>query len=263
MRMPSMNLWLAALLSLGAMACGGDDAAAPGAAVAAAPKAGAAAAGPGKAKLDSYPKIEDRVPPDERKTIRHTFHERDFAPDPTGTENRDPFRSYVIEQIIGPDHPDLPQAADELCTSKQMKASNYSVRDLRLVGIVSEGTRRYALFQDTADVGQIIYRGDCVGKEKARVKDSGDGFVTLETVPEVLPNQPVRPPEDRSIPLYPEELPVAEDPEGGPPVPVKVKSNGPTIKEGSAATIRSTIRSTPPSPVSVKKTNTTITVVPK
>jgi hypothetical protein len=102
-----------------------------------------------------------------------------------------------------------------------MVASQYSMRDLRLVGIVSRSTRRFALFQDNGDLGHIVTRGDCVGKEKARVKDIGAGFVTLELVPDATPGQPPRAAEERSIPLYPEELaiPESEEPSEAAPPP--------------------------------------------
>jgi Tfp pilus assembly protein PilP len=158
-------------------------------------------------QLSAIPKVEDRVPVDERATIRHTFRERDFVSDPTGTENRDPFRSYVI-MLPGSlsEASGVVQVPTDNCTKKQLVATNYSLRDLRLVGIVTRGSRKYALFQDSADVGRIVHKDDCLGREKARVKDIGAGFVTLEMIPEQVANQPLRQPEERSIPLYPDEL---------------------------------------------------------
>lgn len=158
--------------------------------------------------LQVYPKIEDRVPVDERATIRKPFREKDFAVDPLGTENRDPFRSYVISQpgsVIDTSQP-VAEVTEFCKNKKQLIAVNYNLRDLRLVGLVSRGPRKYALFQDTRDYGHVVHRGDCLGREKARVKEIAGGFVTLEIIPEQIPNQPVRPTEERSIPLYPEEL---------------------------------------------------------
>jgi hypothetical protein len=165
-----------------------------------------------KNKLAVYPKIEDRVPADERPTIRHKFRERDFLLDPTGGENRDPFRSYVISQpgVSNTATGSTPDVTPD-CTKKELVATNYSIRDLRLVGIVSRGPRRFALFQDTIDHGHIVHRNDCIGKEKAKVKDIGAGFVTLAIVADPIVGQPPRPPEERSIPLYPEELKLTED----------------------------------------------------
>jgi Tfp pilus assembly protein PilP len=202
-------------------ACGGDDPA-----PAAAPAGGAAkpAARPGAKKplgkvatLTVYPKVEDRVGVDEREAIRHSFKDRDFIPDPTGTENRDPFRSYVITipGSLNDGGTGMPVPVTEFCKDKKrMVAVNYNLRDLRLVGIVTRGASKYALFQDTRDYGRIVHKGDCLGREKARVKDIGAGFVTLEIIPELVPNQAPRPNEERSIPLYPEELKL-EDLEDG------------------------------------------------
>jgi Tfp pilus assembly protein PilP len=210
-------------------ACGGDEpksSGAPAPPPKPAAKPGAKKPGQKNATLNVYPKVEDQVGVDERKTIRHTFRERDFASDPTGTENRDPFRSYVIN-IPGSltDQPPTENTSTPDCSKKQMVATNYSLRDLRLVGIVSRGTRKYALFQDSADVGRIVHRGDCLGREKARVKDIGAGFVTLEIIPEPVANQPPRPTEERSIPLYPEELKLGDlenNGEGSEPPPTIV-----------------------------------------
>lgn len=161
-----------------------------------------------KLTLAVYPKIEDRVPVDERPGIRHVFKEIDFASDPLGTENRDPFRSYVITQpgsVIDTSEP-VAEVTEFCKNKKQLIAVNYNLRDLRLVGLVSRGPRKYALFQDTRDYGHVVHRGDCLGREKARVKEIAGGFVTLEIIPEQVANQPTRPTEERSIPLYPEEL---------------------------------------------------------
>lgn len=210
---------LALTLSFFAMAaCGGDgedegSSSPPAAARPAAPQparpaaAGARGAKNGKA-LTTYRHVEELVTSaDEAARIRHQFREADFVQDPAG-DNRDPFRSYILSTGILDSRPGLPVEATDICTAKQMVATNYSVRDLKLVGIVSRGLRRYALMQDTANVGQIVTRGDCVGKEKARVKEIGAGYVTFEVMPEgATPGVP-RVPEERSVPLYPEELPL-------------------------------------------------------
>jgi hypothetical protein len=205
---------LAAVLA----ACGGDEDGDDGAGAPAPQLAAAAAAAPAAARtgetgpgLQTYRKVEDVVPEEERATIRHHFRDRDFMGDPTGSENRDPFRSYVINQpelIV-----DTRSGAEQTdrCPTKQLVASQHSMRDLRLVGIVSRGIRRFALFQDSGDVGHIVTRGDCVGKEKARVKDIGEGFVTLEQAAEQAPGQPPLPPEEHSIALYPEAQPLSPD----------------------------------------------------
>lgn len=214
-----MKATLALSLSLVAMAaCGGDgdDEGSSSAATPARPAtpqparpAAPGARGAKNAKpLTTYRHVEELVgSPDEASRIRHQFRESDFVQDPAG-DNRDPFRSYILSTGILDSRPGLPVEASDICTAKQMVATNYSVRDLKLVGIVSRGLRRYALMQDTANVGQIVTRGDCVGKEKARVKEIGAGYVTFEVMPEGLTPGVPRVPEERSVPLYPDELPM-------------------------------------------------------
>ena len=141
-------------------------------------------------------------------TIRHAFHERDFTPDLTGTDNRDPFQSFVVSQPGIRTQGGPMQPATEQCTAKQMVATNYALRDLRLVAIISRGLRRFALFQDTADVGHLATRFDCLGKEKARVEEIGERSVVLEIMPEANQGQAPRAPEVKSIALYPNELPI-------------------------------------------------------
>ncbi len=205
---------------LASAACGGgkddnENAQQAGQPVAAGAAAQPAGAGSGSAKKDPLQvniKVEDIVPPDEVATIRHKFKERDFAPDLTGDENRDPFQSFVIVQpgVGTTNSPGTPLPATEQCTSKQQVATNYALRDLRLAAIITRGLKRYALFQDTADLGHVVAKLDCLGKEKARVKEIGERTVTLELVPDPAPNQAPRAPEEKSIPLYPTELPVGQ-----------------------------------------------------
>lgn len=192
---------------IGLTGCGGEDEAPPpvrpnaAKPAAAAPAAGAAGAA---GAMRTYPRIEDRVTAGERATIRRAFRDTDFQPDLAGNERRDPFRSYVIlkDSLLADDQ--RPLSPSELCTQKQLVASNYSLRDMKLVGIVARGpTRRYALFQDTANVGHKVLVGDCLGSEKARVKQIGDRTITLEIASDA---PTVREPEERSIELYPDEL---------------------------------------------------------
>jgi hypothetical protein len=199
-------------------ACGGDS-------EGTAPPPKPPAAKPGDKKkpdkkivpLAVYPKIEDRVTPGERASIRHKFRENDFTSDPMGNLNRDPFRSYVITQpgsVLDTSKP--VGEVTEFCKSqKQLIATTYNLRDLRLVGIVSRGARKYALFQDTRDYGHVVHRGDCLGREKARVKEIAPGLVTLEIVTEQGSNPPVRSTEEKSIALYPNELTLEDLQNGG------------------------------------------------
>jgi Tfp pilus assembly protein PilP len=168
--------------------------------------------GPGQpSQMVAYKRVEDRVTSDaEKKAIRHRFSERDFAPDVTGTENRDPFRSFVVSQPGIGAGSSPPAEATDACPKKRQWARGFSARELKLVGIVSRGTIRYALFSDPGQYGYVIHAGDCIGKEKARVKEIGASFVTLEISSETPPNQPPRPAEQRSIQLHPKDLPIGE-----------------------------------------------------
>ncbi|MCA9673850.1 MAG: hypothetical protein H6709_19220 [Kofleriaceae bacterium] len=232
----SISLVLAIALALtGGVGCGGDDdddggggggktnAAKPK------PKAPVAAKAKGQEVISFIPTLESTVPEDERTSIRRRLRDRDFAADPTGVENRDPFRSFVMPQagigLLGqPAGPTVEPT--ETCTKKKMVASGHSINELTLIGIVLRGTqrnaKRYALFRDSRGNGHIVERDQCLGKEKARVKDIAEGLVTLELTPDQVPGLPPKPPEEKSIPLYPNELPIADqfdDDEEAPPPP--------------------------------------------
>jgi hypothetical protein len=161
----------------------------------------------------------------ERDSIRHEFKDRDFVSDGTADHARDPFQSFVIVPT------DLIKRTDKTiepgpCTRPdQFVAPNYSFQELKLVGIVQQGTQRKVLMM-AGQKGQIIKRGDCVGKEKALVKDIGTGYVTFLINPEQADNAPKRPSEEHSVQLYPNgpETQVDEQPGFVPGVPT-----GPTI----------------------------------
>src|SRR5262249_53382454 len=113
----------------------------------------------------------------ERDSIRHEFRDRDFATD----QARDPFYSFVIvpSGVGTTSSAPKPEPHQSCKRPDQFVALNYSYQDLRLVGIVAQGTQRKVLMMDTGNLGHIIKRGDCVGKEKAVVKDIGAGYVTF------------------------------------------------------------------------------------
>lgn len=244
---------LAALVA----ACGGDDdeastvTAPPGGA----PRPAAAApAKPGDKTMAGVTRIEDKVacptptdakkcdpvapdcaaneyclaagtahycgPCPERDAIRHVFKPRDFQ----GADIRDPFQSFVITQGgLGAPTPEDDIQRTQRCTRRdQMVATNYSYQSLKLVGIVSQGTQRKVLMMDAGNLGHIIKKGDCVGKEKAWVKDIGAGYVTF-TVDKGGgdPNDPTREPEEQAVQLYPTQVSVSaqiDDPGARTPV---------------------------------------------
>jgi hypothetical protein len=144
----------------------------------------------------------------ERDSIRHEFKDRDFIAD----QVRDPFQSYIIVPPGLNETPD--KKVEGPCNRpEQFVASNYSYLDLRLVGIVSKGTQRKVLMMDRGNLGHIIRRGDCVGKEKAVVKDIGAAYVTFVVQPDPEDKNPAKQAEERSVQLHPKALQVEAPPD--------------------------------------------------
>jgi Tfp pilus assembly protein PilP len=203
----------AALAVPAAVGCGGDETSAaatdeskePAKKKATPARAAARRGGRDRGRLDTYAQIEER--------FRLPFSERDFATDPGGDDNRDPFRSFVIRQGNGPRQlkGTSPIQPTDICTEKNSQASGHSVRELRLIGLVLRGTRSYALFRDPGGNGWIVRLRDCLGKEKAVVEKIGAGFVTLEVVPEVSGAAIEVQAERRDIELHPAELRAQEE----------------------------------------------------
>jgi hypothetical protein len=139
----------------------------------------------------------------ERDGIRHAFRERDFA----GEQNRDPFEPRGTLTTWSGDSQVPP--TEKCRRDDQFVATSYSYVDLKLVGIVAQGTQRKVLMMG-GPLGYIIKRGDCVGKEKAVVTDIGTGYITFQVDPDPLSmNQ--RPATTVSIQLNPKQL-AANDP---------------------------------------------------
>ncbi len=139
----------------------------------------------------------------ERDGIRHVFRERDFAPE----QNRDPFEpgGALLTGRTGTQVP----PTEKCRRDDQFVATSYSYLDLKLVGIVAQGTQRKVLMMG-GPLGYIIKRGDCVGKEKAVVTDIGTGYITFQIDPDPLSTSQ-RPPTEVSVQLNPKQL-AANDP---------------------------------------------------
>lgn len=205
-------LAVAGALALGSPACGGDDPppkpsrssgdGEEGAKKATAKKASKKSGkGKGKGKggtIDVYPKVPDEY--------RHEFEDKDFLVDVTGDENRDPFRSYVLSSRAPVGGTITTVEDTEVCNRDNSVATTFQLRNLMLLGIVLRGTNSYALFRDSGGYGHIVRRGDCLGKEKARVEAIGAGFVRLTVIPEAPPGAPAPAPQTRDIALHPEEF---------------------------------------------------------
>ncbi len=152
----------------------------------------------------------------ERDSIRHEFRDRDFVAD----QSRDPFdqSGVIVKPGLGQGNGSKPEPHLSCKRADQFVATNYSYQDLRLVGIIAQGTQRKVLMMDTANMGHSIKRGDCVGKEKAVVKDIGAGYVTF-----VVDEDPDtrRPATETSVQLHPGGLDVEPPPTSQPnPTPI-------------------------------------------
>lgn len=113
----------------------------------------------------------------ERDAIRHTFKPRDFQ----GVDIRDPFQSFVILQPglgTGPEGRPVTEPTPKCTRKEQFVATAANYQTLKLIGIVSQGTQRKVLLTD-GRIGHIVKKGDCVGKEKAVVKEIGAGYITF------------------------------------------------------------------------------------
>jgi hypothetical protein len=211
-------------------ACGEEDAGpAPGAPGApGAPAASKSKAKPTKTLVPKL-KIEDRVTdPAEKLSIRHEFKDRDFAVEQS---NRDPFQSFVVGQksLQPTEGVTLQRDVTKKCLREdQFVASNYSYTDLRLVGIVAERAQRKVLMMDAGNLGHIIKKGDCVGREKALVKDIGAGFITFQVQPEETSTGQPRVVEEHSVQLYPNQMPVQSQPTPDDRQPIQTPVVSPT-----------------------------------
>jgi len=143
----------------------------------------------------------------ERFAIRHEFKDRDFAPE----TNRDPFQPSVGKLPGGSgSNGEVTDPTSRCVRAEQLRVTNYGYLDLKLVGIVSQGTQRKVLMMDPGNYGHIIKRGDCVGKEKAWVKDIGENFICFELTSDQA--AAARMPEGQCIELHTKQLAVSSLP---------------------------------------------------
>jgi len=157
----------------------------------------------------------------ERDGIRHTFNERDFVLE----QNRDPFQSPLLPQVSsGKSSESLKLEPTKVCKKDRMVATSYSYTELKLVGVVTQGTLHRALMMG-GSLGYIIKRGDCVGRDKAVVKDIGNDYITFVIEPDALAASPR--PAEYEVRLNPQQLAVS-GPEISTPVPRPAKP--PTVR---------------------------------
>lgn len=178
----------------------------------------------------------------ERDGIRHAFKERDFDTE----HNRDPFQSLL--QPLGPS-PTVAHGLTKKCPhADQLIAPGSSYVDLKLVGIVAQGTQRKVLMM-AGPLGWIIKRGDCVGKEKAVVKDIGTGYITFQLDPDgSAANQ--RAPEEYSVQLNPKQLSMNEAalPSPAPRTPAPRTPSAPVAPPGTMPGAPAAPAGSPPVP---------------
>lgn len=173
----------------------------------------------------------------ERETIRHEFRDRDFVAE----QSRDPFQSFVLVQPGFGQPSEAKPDLDKTCTRPdQLVATDFGYEDLKLVGIVAQGTQRKALMMDPKNYGHIVKRNDCVGKEKAIAKDIGTGFITFVVAGE-SDGRVSRPAVERSVQLYPNGL----TPAMSQPPPIDQAPTTPVIAPPGSAPVAPTAPKTP------------------
>lgn len=201
--------------------------------------------------------IEDNVTDREKSSIRHQFKERDFAVE----QNRDPFQSFVISpQQIGPP-PKKQEQGPKLCKDDKVLANTFSVGELKLVGIVAEGIAHKALLMG-GNTGYILKPGDCVGREKAVVKEITDDFLTMLGQPD--PQDPNKPQEKFEKTLHPKQLAMNSPEVGFTSDPVKPATRS-QVAPPSQPTPGSAVappQVAPPQPQTTTTTKTTVQVLP-
>lgn len=199
----------------------------------------------------------------ERFAIRHEFKERDFADE----TNRDPFQSFVVKvpgTTAGSN--ELPKEPGSKCVRpEQLRVVNYGYQDLKLVGIVSQGTQRKVLMMDPGNYGHIIRRGDCVGKEKAWVKDIGDNFICFEMSTDASSNSRLS--EGQCVELHNKALTVSQLPQDdsnntiSPPV-LPAQQNPTPAPRGPTTTIIPGRQQQNPNPVPAPQTSPPVNLKP-
>lgn len=140
---------VALLISVALLGCG-EDAPAHGAASAAA--SGSAAPKKGKSRR-GQPEPEPSASAGEQLPPKVEFQETDF----TETDrSRDPFRSFAAVFVE--------QAKSKVRAQVHVVAKDYSVDELRLVGIVTRIHPPRAMFVDPSGKGHVVDHGDFLGR---------------------------------------------------------------------------------------------------
>lgn len=132
------------------------------------------------------------------------YTENDFV---ESDRNRDPFRSFLVEQQ---------PANKEALNQRKVELAQYSIDELKLIAIVQGSDQSRAMFLDPSGKGTVVYKGTFVCRPEVvhiggsngpeyqlnwRVDRIRDGDVVLIRED---PAQPAIPPATRVIPLHPD-----------------------------------------------------------
>jgi len=95
--------------------------------------------------------------------------DKDFA---EGPANRDPFRTFLKEF-----NKPIRQAAKQ---PRKVILPRYALDELKLIAVVSGGTRPRAMFRDPTGLGVTVKRGDYISKNAGKVKQILTDKVVVE-----------------------------------------------------------------------------------
>jgi type IV pilus assembly protein PilP len=117
--------------------------------------------------------------------------DKDFA---EGPANRDPFRSFLAEF-------NRPKRVAKK-TERKIILPRYGLDELKLIAVVSGGTRPVAMFRDPTGLGVTVKRGDYISKNAGKVKHILTDKVVVEIEEQSEDKNTLV---DRVIDLHPKE----------------------------------------------------------
>jgi type IV pilus assembly protein PilP len=117
--------------------------------------------------------------------------DKDFVEGPT---NRDPFRSFLAEF-------NRPKRIAKK-TERKVILPRYALDELKLIAVVSGGTRPVAMFRDPTGLGVTVKRGDYISKNAGKVKHILTDRVVVELEEQSEDKSALV---DRVIDLHPKE----------------------------------------------------------
>lgn len=123
------------------------------------------------------------------KTIELT--DKDFM---EGAANRDPFRSFLAEF-------NRPKRIAKK-TERKVILPRYALDELKLIAVVTGGTRPVAMFRDPSGLGVTVKRGDYISKNAGKVKHILTDRVVVELEEQSEDKSALV---DRVIDLHPKE----------------------------------------------------------